>query len=339
MKYIISVCLIICSFQLYAQKNKTIAIGFYNLENFYDTINDPKKNDDDFTPKGTNAYTPNVFRKKVDNLATVLSMMATDKTTDGLAMVGVAETENEDVLDVLVNHPKLKSRGWKYIIFDGPDERSIDCGLLYNPKYFKLMAATSLTVPVDSGDRPTRDVLYVRGKLQGQEVHVFVNHWPSRRGGELATREKRKLAASVSKKVIDSIMQSNPNAYAIDMGDLNDDPINKSITEVLNAKWHEKDVEPGGLFNPWTSFYKKGLGTTAYSDYWGLFDQIMFSYGFLNKAKTYFRFKEAEVFNQKFMIESFGQYKGYPKRSYSGEVWNDGYSDHFPTIVYFMEKN
>ena len=224
----------------------------------------------------------------------------------------------------------------KHIIFDGPDERSIDCGMLYNPKLFTLVAAHSLTVPVDSGDRPTRDVLYVEGKLKGQMVHVFVNHWPSRRGGELATREKRKTAAAVSKKVIDSIMAQNPNSYAIVMGDLNDDPNNKSITEVLNAKPKINIVEAGGLFNPWTKFYKEGRGTTAYQDAWGLFDQIIISYGFLEQANTFFKYKEAEVYNRSFMIEKFGQYKGYPKRSYSNAVWNDGYSDHFPTIVYFQ---
>jgi hypothetical protein len=321
-----------------AQKDKTIAIGFYNLENFYDTIEDPNKQDDEFTPNGANAYTPDVFLKKIDNLATVLSSMASDKTEDGLAMVGVAEVENGDVLDALCKHPKLKGKGWKNIIFEGPDERSIDCGLLYNPKLFKLMNAQSLTVPVDEGDRPTRDVLYVIGKLKGQEVHVFVNHWPSRRGGEAATRKKREVAASVSKAVIDTLMAKNPKAYAIVMGDLNDDPNNKSITQVLGAVRKEKDVKVAGLFNPWADFYMKGLGTTAYQDAWGLFDQIIISYGFLSKARTALRYKEAEVFNKGFMVEKFGQYKGYPKRSYVGSVWNDGYSDHFPTIVYFRQN-
>jgi hypothetical protein len=143
-----------------------------------------------------------------------------------------------------------------------------------------------------------------------------------------------KIAASVSKKVIDSLMKINPNTRVINMGDLNDDPINKSITEVLEAKGKEKEVKPGGLFNPWVTFYKKGLGTMAYQDTWGLFDQIIISYGFINSRSPGLKFQENEVFNRNFMIEKFGQYKGYPKRSYSNGVWNDGYSDHYPTIIY-----
>lgn len=335
-RYLFSFVIILCSLWAQSQPSKTVlAVGFYNLENYYDTINDPKVNDDEFTPNGANAYTGDVFKKKVENLVDVISQMGTDKAAGGLALLGVAEIENEDVLKVLCNHPKLKPRNWKTVHFQGPDERGVDCGLLYNPSLFKVISAQSLTVPVDSGDRPTRDVLYVIGKLGGEVVHVFVNHWPSRRGGEGATREKRKTAARVSKHIIDSLMKINPSTLVVDMGDLNDDPINASITEVLAAKWKIDDVRPGGLYNPWTSFYKRGIGTTAYQDAWGIFDQILFSYGFLKPAKSKLTYIESEIFNKGFMIEKFGQYKNYPKRSYSNGVWNDGYSDHFPTIIYF----
>jgi hypothetical protein len=338
-KRFITFTILICSFlQVFSQNENTIAVGFYNLENFYDTINDPIVNDDEFTPDGANAYSGAVFIKKVENLATVISQMGMDKTVNGLSILGVAEIENADVLKVLCNHPKLKARNWKVVHFQGPDERGVDCGLLYNPALFKVIAATSLTVPVDSGDRPTRDVLYVVGNLSGDTVHVFVNHWPSRRGGESATREKRKTAARVSKNVIDSLMKINPYTKVIDMGDLNDDPINASLTEVLATNWKIDEVKKGGLYNPWTSFYKKGIGTMAYQDTWGLFDQIILSYGFLKKIGGGLQYKEAEIFNRNFMVEKFGQYKGYPKRSYSNAVWNDGYSDHYPTILYFIKK-
>jgi hypothetical protein len=318
----------------FAQKKQIIAVGFYNLENYYDTINDPNVNDDEFTPDGANAYTPQVFKKKVENLLDVITIMGTEQTPDGMALLGVAEIENEAVLKTLVNHPRIKNRNWKVVQFDGPDERGVDCGLLYNSNLFKVLSASSLTVPVEPGDRPTRDVLWVYGKLSGDPVHVFVNHWPSRRGGESATREKRKIAASVSKHVIDSLMQIDPLTKVIVMGDLNDDPINESITKVLATKWKQEEVAKGGLYNPWTAFYKKGLGTMAYQDTWGLFDQIIVSYGFIKRSSPGLHFKEAEVFNRGFMIEKFGTYKGYPKRSYSNGVWNDGYSDHYPTIIY-----
>lgn len=336
-KYILLFLFGILAQDMDAQRKPVIAVGFYNLENYYDTINDPNVNDDEFTPDGANAYSPEVFRKKVENLIDVISMMGLDQTTDGLAILGVAEIENEAVLKTLCNHPKIKPRNWKVVHFEGPDERGVDCGLLYNSNLFKVLSAKSLTVPVELGDRPTRDVLYVYGKLAGDPVHVFVNHWPSRRGGESATREKRKIAASVSKHVIDSLMKLDPLTKVIVMGDLNDDPINESITKVLATKWKMDDVEKGGLYNPWTAFYKKGLGTMAYQDTWGLFDQIIISYGFIKRSSPGLHYKEAEVFNKSFMIEKFGQYKGYPKRSYSNGVWNDGYSDHYPTLIYLTQ--
>lgn len=321
----------------YAQHKKTVAIGFYNLENYYDTLNDPNTEDDEFTPNGVNAYTPAVFKKKVENLTEVIALLGTDQTKDGLAFLGVAEIENASVLKALCNHPRLKNRNLKVVHYDGPDGRGVDCGFIYNPSLFKVISSTSLTVPVNDGERPTRDVLYVTGVLLSDTVHIFVNHWPSRRGGEAATREKRKIAAGVSKKVIDSLMNINPQTKIFDMGDLNDDPINESLTKVLQAKGKEKDVESGGLFNPWMSFYKKGLGSMAYNDAWSLFDQIIISDGLLHATKG-LKYQNAEVFNRSFMIEKSGQYKGYPKRSYSNGVWNDGYSDHFPTIIYLTHE-
>lgn len=322
---------------LQAQTKQITAIGFYNLENYYDTINDPNTDDDEFTPNGANAYSPAVFIKKVQNLASVIAQMGMDKTKDGIAFLGVAEIENEFVLKTLCAHPLLKALNLKVVHFEGPDTRGVDCGFLYNPAKFKVLGARSLTVPVEEGDRPTRDVLYVSGKLDGEMVHIFVNHWPSRRGGEASTREKRKIAAGVSKKIIDSLMKLDPLTKVIDMGDLNDDPVNASVTEVLNAKGKIEDVRPGGIFNPFYSFYKKGLGSMAYQDAWSLFDQIMISYGFFGKENTGLKYVGAEVFNKSFMVEKFGNYRGYPKRSYSNGVWNDGYSDHYPTIIYFTK--
>ena len=317
------------------QKDKWVAVGFYNLENYYDTLNDPNVNDDEFTPNGANAYSGEVFKKKVENLTSVIEKMGMEKTDDGIAILGVAEIENEAVLKVLCASPRLAKRNLKVVHFDSPDERGVDVGLLYNPALFKLMNAQALRVPVELGDRPTRDVLYVTGKLAGDVTHVFVNHWPSRRGGESATREKRKIAASVSKKIIDSLLKENPLAKIILMGDLNDDPINASVTEVLAAKGKPGEVRTYNMYNPWMAFYKQGNGTMAYQDSWSLFDQILMSSGFLRKISGGLQFEEAEIFNRSFMIEKFGTYKGYPKRSYSNGVWNDGYSDHFPTLLYF----
>jgi hypothetical protein len=334
MKKLILILLVVTGFyQMIAQEKNSVVVGFYNLENLFDTINDPKISDDEFTPDGANAYTGKVFKKKIENLSSVISIMGKDYSKDGLAFLGVAEIENRSVLEALCAAPSLRDRNWKIVHFDGPDQRGIDCALLYNPSLFRVLESESLTVPVEVGDRPTRDVLHVYGKLMGEPVHVFVNHWPSRSGGEAATREKRNLAASVNKKVIDSLMKIDPMTKVIVMGDLNDDPINESITKVLATEWKTDKLKPGGLFNPWTTFYKKGLGTMAYRDTWGLFDQIMISYGFVKKSTKGLHFDHAEVFFKPFMVEKFGQYRGYPKRSYSNGVWNDGYSDHCPTLI------
>jgi hypothetical protein len=315
------------------------AVAFYNLENLFDTENDPTKNDDDFTPSGAYNYTEEIYKKKLHNLAFVLSQLATDKIPDGPAIIGVSEVENEKVLLDLVAQPELKNRNLRVIHFDSPDYRGIDVGMLYNPKYFKVLAAKALPVEISENGRKeaTRDVLYVTGKLGEDTVHVFVNHWPSRRGGEAATVWKRAKAAAVSKTVIDSLMKINPNTKAIIMGDLNDDPIDPSVAKTLGAVDKEK-VKPGGLFNPWITFYKNGVGTLGYNDSWNLFDQIILSAGFANTKAKGWQYYKAEIFNRKFLKNQFGQYKGYPHRSFVGSTWQDGYSDHFPTIIYLTKE-
>jgi hypothetical protein len=330
-----------CFFSLFAlaQKGKTppVVISFYNLENLFDTINDPTINDEDFLPSGSYAYTTEVYTKKLSNLASVLCKFGTEKNPDGFAFCGVAEIENEAVLKDLVKQAKLKDRNLKIVHYNSPDARGIDVALLYNPKYFKVLGSQALPVllPSDGGFKEkTRDVLWVTGKLNGEIVHVFVNHWPSRRGGEAASAPKRMLAAGVSRKIMDSLLLENPEVKIVAMGDLNDDPINKSLTEVWRAKGKLKDVKKGDLFNPWTAYYKNGIGTMAFNDAWGLFDQICISEGFTNKKSSGLHFADSRVFNEAFLIEKFGQYKGYPKRAFSGSLWNDGYSDHFPTMIY-----
>ncbi len=306
------------------------------MENLFDTINDPLINDEDFLPDGSYAYTAQVYQEKLDNLADVLSQLGTNKNSDGFAICGVAEIENESVLNDLVKQPKLKQRNLKVIQFDSPDPRGIDVALLYNPKYFKPTGYIALPVilKADGFKEKTRDVLWVSGKLNGELIHVFVNHWPSRRGGEAATAPKRQAAAAISKKIIDSLTIATPNVKCIVMGDLNDDPNNKSITEVLKAKGKISKMKKGDMFNPFTAFYNNGLGTMAYQDAWGLFDQIIITNGLIEKKAGGLQYQEAEVFNKPFLIEKFGQYKGYPKRAFNGSLWNDGYSDHFATMIY-----
>jgi hypothetical protein len=202
-----------------------------------------------------------------------------------------------------------------------------------------VIHAEALPVNIAGNGRTehTRDVLCVIGKLGDDTLHVFVNHWPSRREGEEESAWKRIAAASVSKKIIDNLTAKNKNTKCIVMGDLNDDPVNESVVNTLGAEGDQKKVIPGGLFNPWMALYKKGIGSLSYQRKWNLFDQIIVSYGFINARAGKWKFYKAEVFNRDFLKNSFGRYKGYPYRSFSGNRWIKGYSDHFPTIIYLTK--
>lgn len=318
------------------QQYKVVSIGFYNLENLYDTINQDNVNDEEFTPEGTRGYTAKVFKDKLSKLSDVISILSTDITPDGPAILGVAEIENRSVLEALVQQPKLASRNYKIVHYDSPDLRGVDVGLLYNPKYFKETYSEALFVPLKGDEGKgyfTRDVLYVEGYLSNEKVFIFVNHWPSRRGGEEASAPGRALAASIAKHKIDSVTAIDPNAKIVLMGDLNDDPISPSVTSVIGARGKKEEVRSGGMFNPWMDPYKKGIGTLAYQDAWGLFDQILISYGWLDKNQKGYHYHKAEIFNREFMVQKTGKYKGYPMRTYDGNRYNGGYSDHFPTYI------
>jgi hypothetical protein len=316
------------------------AVAFYNLENLFDTINDPNKNDEDFTPNGSYHYTSEIYHQKLHNLATVLSQIAVDKIPDGPAFFGVAEIEDEQVLKDLIAQPELVKRKLGIVHFESPDLRGIDVGMLYNPKFFKVLHAEPMFVDISKNGHHeyTRDILYVEGLLNGDSIYVMVNHWPSRLGGENASMWKRKLAAGICKSKADSILKMKPEAKIIIMGDLNDDPVNASVAEVIGAKEKEDAIASGSFFNPWIAYYKKGIGTLGYNDSWDLFDQIIISNSFVKAKRGSWQFYTAEIFNRAFMKNQFGQYKGYPHRSFVGTNWANGYSDHFPTYIYLVRE-
>lgn len=340
--FILSISLFFFS-SSYSQKinYKVGLIGFYNLENLFDTINDPEINDEEFLPDGSYHYTGKIYLDKLDHLADVISKIGTDITPDGLSIIGNAEIENKAVLQDLVNHPLLKKRNYQIVHYNSPDIRGIDVSLLYNPKYFTPLASQSLTVHLgtDSTEHKTRDVLYVYGKYDNEEMFIFVNHWPSRRGGEEASAPGRSKAAKVCKEKIDSIVSKNPDAKIIVMGDLNDDPISPSVAVVLGSKGDKSKVVRGGLFNPWVEPYKQGIGTLAYNDSWNLFDQVIVSSGFLDKTQKGYFFQGAHIFSKPWMLQTSGRYKGYPKRTYDFNNYIGGYSDHFPTYIVLFKKN
>lgn len=323
------------------QQYKVSIISFYNLENFYDTVDNTMVNDEEFLPKGAKNYNSAIYWDKVDKLSTVISQIGTDVNPDGPAILGVAEIENDTVLTDLVHNARLKDRNYQFVHYDSRDFRGIDVAMLYNPKYFKVLDSRKLYVSLPQGSKDaifTRDVLWVKGLLDGEEVNIFVNHWPSRRGGEERSAPGRAAAAQVDKHFIDSIQKIQPNAKVIIMGDLNDDPVSPSITKVLKATGKIENVKPGGLYNPWVDMYKKGLGTIAYQDAWGFFDQIMMSYSWLDKKQDGFFFYQQHIFNKEYLVENIGKYKGYPMRTWDGNTYRGGYCDHFPTYLVMLKK-
>lgn len=323
------------------QQYKVAVISFYNLENLYDTINNPIVDDEEFLPTGIKNYNSTIYLDKLNKLASVLSQIGTEKTPDGPAIVGVSEIENDTVLADLVKHPLLAKRGYKIVHYDSKDARGVDVGLLYNPKYFTVDNSAPLFVQLPGGSKDayfTRDILWVQGKLDGETIHLYVNHWPSRRGGEERSAPAREAAAAVAKRHIDSIARLHGNTKVILMGDLNDDPVNTSVSVVLNAKGKQNEVREKGMFNPWMDMYKSGIGTLAYQDSWNLFDQILVSHAWLDRNQSGFFYYQPFIFNKEFMSENVGRYRGYPMRTWDGNTYRGGYSDHFPTYIVLLKK-
>lgn len=320
---------------------KVALAGFYNLENLYDTVNNPNVDDEEFLPASDRKYNTSIYLDKLDRLSDVISQMGTDITPDGLALLGVAEIENDTVLTDLTRTEKLKNRKWKFVHYNSPDKRGVDVALFYNPKYFKVLYSRPLFVQLPGGAKDaffTRDILYVKGLLDGDTCHVFVNHWPSRSGGEERSIPARAAAAGTAKKCIDSIMSVNANSKVLLMGDLNDDPVSPSLTKVLGAKGDVEKVKPNDMYNPWVEMYKKGIGTSPYQDAWGLFDQVLCSGAWLNKEQTGYHYHKQVLFNREFMVQKTGKWRGYSKRTWDGITYNYGYSDHFPVYLMLIKK-
>ncbi len=323
------------------QQYKVSIVGFYNLENLFDTIDNPHINDEEFLPNSPRQYNTRIYFDKLGRLSDVISQIGTDINPDGVALLGVAEVENDTVLHDLVRTSKLKDRNLKVCHYDSPDARGVDVGLLYNPKYFTVLSSAPLFVKLPGGSKDayyTRDVLYVKGLLDGDTTHVYVNHWPSRSGGEERSRPGRFAAAQVVKNHTDSLNALNPNAKIIIMGDLNDDPISPSITKILNATGKADNVKGNGIYNPWVDMYRRGIGTSPYQDAWGLFDQVLVSGSLLNKEDPGYHFHKAVIFNKDFLVQKTGKWRNYSKRTWDGITYNYGYSDHFPVYVMLLKK-
>ncbi len=324
------------------KKYAAYAVGFYNQENLFDTCHDEGKNDYEYLPaKGWNGMK---YTNKLHNMARVLSEMGTDVLPGvGCSFIGLAEVENSKVLDALTSQPALKERGMKYVHIEGPDKRGIDCALLYNPALFTVDKARLLPyvqeLKKDSAFK-TRGFLTVQGKLGGDDVAVIVCHWPSRFSGSFY----RESGARQVKAIKDSLLRVNKDMKVLVMGDMNDDPTNKSMHEVLSAKAEIDEVGEGDMYNPWYNILaKEGKGTLFYNGSWNLFDQIVVTPNMLNRKNlkkdfSSLKFWKNQVFRRDYLFQQEGQYKGAPLRTSAGGRWLNGYSDHLPVVMYLVKE-
>lgn len=338
-------------------------VAFYNQENLFDTVHDYGKNDYEYLPNGTMKWGTMKYTAKLRNMAKVISELCTSKLRQGAAVVGLSEVENARVLDDLTAQPALAARGYKYVHFEGPDRRGVDCAFLYNPKFFKLHDAMLVPYYYRSASQPdvdlgfytddqghvkaytemkgdttymTRGFLVMRGELAGENMIFIVNHWPSRAAGS----ETRERAGYQVKALKDALMKEDPTAKVIIMGDMNDDPNNKSMTTALGCVHRKQDVKAAtDLFNPWWStLYKVGQGTLLYDGRWNLFDQIVLSGNLIGDDRETLKFYNHEIYMPDYLFQQEGRYKGNPKRTHAGGVWLNGYSDHLPTCVYLIKE-
>ena len=323
------------------QKYAAYAVAFYNLENLFDTVDDPENpGDNDFLPDGPYHWTETKYKEKLHNLATVLCKLGREHTPFGPAVIGVSEVENKKVLDDLVREPELKEMGLRVLHHSSPDLRGIDVAFLYNPRLFRLdgFKAFKYIPPASNPKYVTRDELLMSGTMAGEKVHFLLGHWPSKYGGDVSSIY-REASAALAKHVIDSLFRSDPNTKLILMGDLNDNPDDKSVREVLGAKQYREEVPKGGTYNATWEPYAKGIGSLAYQNKWNLYDQIIITEPLIaDPAFETLNYWKAEVFNRPFITTKEGKRKGYPHRTFENNTFVDGYSDHFPTLIYLLKK-
>lgn len=309
-------------------------IMFYNVENLFDIIDDPEKNDNEFLPDNKKNWTERRYNDKLSNIHKVIVAVGEGQMPE---IIGLCEIENRFVVEEIINKTPLVKYGYDIVHHESPDKRGIDVAFLYLKDKFKPLYDRAIPVVYPESSRPTRDVLYVKGILDNQDtLHVFVNHWSSRWGGQKETEPKRMFVASIVKNYTDSILNTNSLANIIIMGDLNDEPNNKSITDVLKAKSKYDSIDIKSLYN--LSHYlqfEKHLGSHKYRENWGVLDQMIISGGMLSKqSKLYTTVKDAHIFKQDFLLEKDEKYLGEKTyRTYIGYKYNGGFSDHLPVYL------
>lgn len=322
-----------------AQEYIPFCVGFYNVENLFDIEDDPAINDEEYMPDSDKRWNKERYEAKLCSLAQVISEMGTDIHPMGMQVLGLSEVENRRVIEDLIAQPALASRNYDIVHYDSPDRRGIDVGLIYQPEFFQVYNSKSYALTIEGRDDFfTRDQLLVSGVADGDTIHVIVSHWPSRSGGEKRSQPLRIEAGKLGRHIVDSLLTENANARIVYLGDLNDDPVNASVKRFLKSDGRKEAAVGDMLYNPMVDLYNKGIGSLAWRDSWNLFDQVLVSPGLVHRNEGNYHFFGAKVFNKPYLRQQDGNFAGYPFRTYVGDNYRGGYSDHFPVYVILVRE-
>ncbi len=316
-------------------------ILFYNVENLFDTIDDPRTRDNDFTPEGKYRWNEQRYRSKLSNIADVLSDVGGENNSLP-TIIALCEVENRNVLEALVSQPKLAIVSYEIVHYDSPDLRGIDCALLYRSDRFSFEGSEVHRSIIEGEPRHrSRDLLTVWGTIGEEPIFILVGHWNSRLGGAAKSEHKRIAAARQMRAVIDSVAELRPKSRFIAMGDFNDSPDNESVLVHLRAKGCVEDMEAGDLFNPFYAYHAAKRGSQVYRDSWSMTDNIVVSKNLIDGKRRHLQIKPTaekphlygEIFSPAYLLESEGRYRGYPWRTYRSGAYLGGYSDHLPIYI------
>lgn len=306
-------------------------VAFYNVENLFDIFDNKRTNDTDFLPTSIKKWNVKRYTNKLTKIGYAISIIGKKETGKHPTLIGLAEIENAKVIKDLIASKHLKDCNYDFVHYDSPDERGIDVALLYDKKAFKVLTSKPFAIELTNNQGLpdyTRDILLVSGLMDGEKVHVIVNHWSSRREGERETEHKRFASSDKVGALISNLKLEDADAKIIIMGDFNDDPHSNSVKRLVNGF---------NLFNPMETLRSFDRGTTNYNRQWNLFDQIFISTNFFNTSNNLYEYSTANIFDEDFLKVNEGRYKGTPYRTYVGKKYKGGYSDHFPVYAIFKK--
>jgi endonuclease/exonuclease/phosphatase family metal-dependent hydrolase len=313
-------------------ESNTFRVMFYNVENLYDIEDDPVTNDSEFLPDGSYKWDSYKYNDKLQKLAKVIVAVGGEQ---GNGLVGLCEIENRKVLSELIRFTPMAAGGYEILHHDSRDYRGSDVALLYKKTFFRLLYFDFHEFNAPGDSTRTRDILYAKGIVKNTDtLHVFVNHWPSRRGGKEQSERKREISASILKAKVDSIFRINMAANIIIMGDFNDEPTDNSIYGVLQAK-DSSGLQPGGLYNFMYASKKKGAGSYKYQSEWNMLDQIMASYQLVARnGLLHAGYQDARICKFDWIMTDDTKFPGKkPFRTFQGPKYLGGYSDHLPVYL------